>query len=266
VNRCTANATSPIGSSLLRNCTCNSGYTGDGIHCTICPSGYYGIGGSSPCQSCPINTTSLAGSTSSSNCSCAIGTFASGNSNGSNGICIPCAIGTYRSLPDNTCVACPLYSSTLANGSTSIGACQCQSGYYSIFTTATRYSPSVLSSCVACAIGTYKSAMNNTSTCSACPLLSSTLTNASTSVNDCQCIGGTFGASPATCSLCAAGRWSSIGSAITANDCTICPSNTTSFAGASSPLQCYCQSTLSFHPLPHPYPSIYPLAYRITHI
>ena len=53
-SECPSYTYSPVGSSMLTNCTCNKGYTGpDGIQCAACIAGTYkDVNGSAPCSPC----------------------------------------------------------------------------------------------------------------------------------------------------------------------------------------------------------------------
>ena len=67
--------TALIGSALLRNCTCNTGYTGpDGGACVACVGGTYkDVTGSSLCPSCPANSYSTLTTAAASCTMCSAG-------------------------------------------------------------------------------------------------------------------------------------------------------------------------------------------------
>ena len=80
-----------------------------------------------------------------------------------------CPVNTYNNGSYTTCLTCPDNSYTSQRGSTSILDCECQAGYFR----------NVESVCEACAIGTFKSDIGN-STCSVCPGNMTTISTAST--------------------------------------------------------------------------------------
>lgn len=90
---CPANSASPAGSSLIAQCTCNTGYYGNAsVACSLCPSGFY----------------TLTATNAASCLSCLSGTFS--NAWPAVGItnCTPCPAGYYTEQPNSTtCRACP---------------------------------------------------------------------------------------------------------------------------------------------------------------
>jgi hypothetical protein len=126
---CPGNATSIFGSTLIRHCYCNPGYTGtitsDTSVCTPCALGFYSWGGDA-CTACPdpdMSTDGHAGS--ATDCFCLHGKYKSGSS------CLSCPNGQF-SLDGLTCSTCP----TGFTGATGTAGCVCPantfSGYNSI--------------------------------------------------------------------------------------------------------------------------------------
>ena len=137
---CPQDSNSGNKSSLLTNCTCNKGFTGQNggtcspceagkfkshhgaAPCSFCPEGKFSTGTSetsqSACIECPPLTCSELGSSSISNCSCSAGHTGSGhnctacvagtfkNSTGSLP-CVGCIGGTYSGPSASTCLLCP---------------------------------------------------------------------------------------------------------------------------------------------------------------
>ena len=136
---------------------------------------------------------------------CDPGSVAPGHSDDANR-CYQCPQGSYADAPQTSCVGCGGGTSTTAAGQTSIDACQqgyCAAGYSK---------NSGLTTCSACAIGTYAAGVSNTE-------------------NRCQaCAVGTYRATTAgtACTSCGAGYTTASTGATAASDCvagsgTTCP-------------------------------------------
>ena len=93
-----------------------------------------------------------------------------------------------------------------------------------------------LEACTACGVHTY-SAEYETSACSTCPTLVSSLLNAST-FDRCVCDAGYTGPDPGTCTACVLGKYKGVvGSAA----CAVCPTTLTTSAEASlNATDCMC--------------------------
>ena len=93
---CPSHTSSPDGSGLLTNCTCNKGYTGpDGVTCAACIAGTYkGVNGSAPCSLCPQGKYST----------------------------------ETGGMLESTCSQCPAYTRS-ADGSSMLTNCTCNKGY-----------------------------------------------------------------------------------------------------------------------------------------
>ena len=206
---CPAYASSLAGSSQIKNCSCNKGYTGpDGQACSACVAGSYknitgsntcllceagtysgesGLISSDNCTLCPIGSTSAgAGSNSASNCTCNLGYTLEGSK------CVACVTGKFKdTIGAQNCTECPDHLlSPLA--STSATNCRCGVGYTG---------PNGVA-CTPCAAGTYKD-VNGSAPCTLCP--GGTYSTATTQVSN------------ATCSLCPAHMSSSSGSSSLGN-------------------------------------------------
>ena len=184
------------GSGSITNCTCNSGYTGQGggIPCLACLAGSYkDVNGSASCSlcahgkystekgemseatcsACPAHTFSGGGSSTVANCSCNVGyTGPDGGSceacvagtykdvNGS-APCSLCAAGKYSTelgeIESGTCVHCPANSMSIA-GSPALANCTCLVGH-----AGPDGGP-----CEPCAAGSYKD-VNGSQACALCP-------------------------------------------------------------------------------------------------
>jgi len=90
---CTANSTSPAGSTGIASCVCNAGYTGPNAGtCSPCPVDTYKEGlGPANCTTCPENSVSAAASIINTACLCK-----PGHAGENGGTCSPCPLGKYR--------------------------------------------------------------------------------------------------------------------------------------------------------------------------
>ena len=104
-----------------------------------------------------------------------------------------CPANTYNDGSFTTCQTCPTGTYTTKTGSIAITDCVCQSGYFT----------NSSSLCEACAVGTFKSTVED-ATCSACPAGMTTTSTASTA---CVCMGGFEpNADYTACQACPAGE------------------------------------------------------------
>ena len=204
---CPLYSTSPAGSSLMSQCTCNSGYekvaidalnftceplsctagsTGPAGSCTQCaPGKYKAASGSAPCDDCVPGKYSAATGASTA------------------ATCLSCSAGSYAGTPGSfACSLCPSGKYSNATAASTSTTCQdCLAGKYSAATGA-----STAATCQNCAAGSY-AATQASSACSLCP---SSTYSAVTGVTTCQnCEQGKYspaGSSSHTqCNLCAAG-------------------------------------------------------------
>jgi hypothetical protein len=220
--------TTSVASTAVTQCLCDAGYTGaNGDICLGCGYGTYKhLVGSSSCVSCPLNSnTTTTASPSIDSCICNSAGFGV-----SNGTCLECQLGTYRSLADSTasaCVSCPDHSNTTSIASTSSASCLCNTGY-------TGNNGDI---CYACSFASYKP-LTGSSSCLSCPSHANTSTVASTTNTSCVCEGGYVGNNGATCNECSAGYYCTGGTSS-----TICPVNTYCPKGSSLPTSCPNNST-----------------------
>ena len=182
--------------------------------------------------------------------------------------CIDCMAGKYRVFPAATselnCVPCPANTFSFS-GSTLQTNCTCNAGYSGA-------SDGV--ACVACAAGSYKTAVGVgtctncapneysttvaqvTSTCTSCPSFAQAPAGSDEAV-DCRCNVGYTGANgqvclgcvqgsykptvgPSTCTLCGNNTFSSVVAATSSAVCTACQGNSTSLMGSTRQSDCHC--------------------------
>ena len=104
-----------------------------------------------------------------------------------------CPANTYNDGSFTTCQTCPTGTYTSKTGSSAVTDCLCQPGYFT----------NSSSLCEACAVGTFKSTVED-ATCSACPAGMTTTSTASTA---CVCMGGFEpNADYTACQACPAGE------------------------------------------------------------
>jgi hypothetical protein len=127
---CPSGTTSPIGSTVVQNCSCMAGYKADsdGVVCSECqPGTFKSVLGVGTCSSCPTGTNSSDASTSIGDCFCTVGHTAE-----TDGVeCMECESGTFKPVSGvAACSNCPLgtFSRT---GSTNIHECICRMGFKS---------------------------------------------------------------------------------------------------------------------------------------
>jgi Tyrosine-protein kinase ephrin type A/B receptor-like len=260
---CPTNTSSLANSSLVTNCTCNAGYTAssDGVTCSACSVGTYkevtGAFICKPCPTdswctsavktpCPANASSPANSSQVTNCNCNAGYTPS-----SDGVtCRACSVGTYKeSIGVFICQTCPADSwctsavkthcvdnKASSSGSSHATNCTCIPGY-------TASSDGV--TCSTCSAGTYKDMVGNVA-CTTCPLTMSSVAGSS-SLGDCMCSEGytTGGGSDVACNACNAGSYKET---IGFEECSLCPSGTTTWgnssvlSGTTSRTGCICNT------------------------
>ena len=250
--------------------TCKAGYYLDGGVCVACPAGTYktsannqGIAAcikcdagkfsadvaqteESACANCAVNTYSTAGSASCTNCP--TGTYSAEGSASCNLECTSkeqCAIGTGVN--------------TMACNENKCEVATCQSGYYldggvcvacPVGTYKTASDANGLSSCTECAQGTYSNTTARTTACDACE--QGTYASSTGSRTCANCPANTYAASTGatSCTPCAVGETSDPGSSscsattcdpgsvLVNGACTPCPAGTYAAAGATSCTTC----------------------------
>ena len=197
-------------------CTCKAGWYGDPL---------------SQCQQCPPNSSSPAESPSLSDCICD-----PGFTGPDGGPCARCEVGEYKeSSGDANCSVCPTGTTTLVgvNASIAITDCVCKLGYEGTQDGA---------ECTPCAMGTFKNFTGflfegAAQGCFACPSMSGTRNESSTSITDCICSPGTF-RSGDTCVSCPEGTYQD---EFDQTACVPCASGTTTDGlGSANISQCIC--------------------------
>ena len=254
---CDTGKTSPSGSTSSSNCyinQCSAGTYLSGQSCVNCAAGAYKTNtatGQWNCQACPSGTTSTPGSTAQSNCfSCPAGTTL----NVAGDACTSCAAGTYKhDTTVNPCTSCG--SNAASNPSSdNIDDCSCNAGYYGEFGESSAQLVSSFAGCQAqhpplsdfsssddCQniLTTLGASMYVFSTCNdGLPLACSAMQVSSTTTygywNPSGCTGRNCGfseyGSQYQCVCQAASSFS--------NECTQCPTDTTSPAGSTDSSAC----------------------------
>lgn len=205
-SQCLANSvTLQSASTSESECLCNAGYTRDasGV-CVACAANFYKSSVSDEdCINCPENTFSEQGTISELDCGCNSGytnnvvmnvSVCEACENGKykvhvgSGECLNCQVGKYSSergkTSANDCIACPLNSITLLDGSASIQSCICNAGYV-------KFNLSNVSSefqCNACEIGKYSEIFFTV--CERCVGNTTTLLIGTDSIEKCVCNAG----------------------------------------------------------------------------
>jgi hypothetical protein len=136
-----------------------------------------------------------------------------------------CAANYYCPAASVTSTACPVHTESVP-GSSVISNCTCIAGYEG----------DDGGPCHECAIGRYKSTKGMNNTCHLCPLNATTITNASTSIDDCLCqMGYTSSNERSSSSLieCRACISDYYKSWIGPEPCLKCPSNSSSTGGVA---------------------------------
>jgi hypothetical protein len=154
-------------------------YVNDSGALEPCPlSTFKDVIGNSTCSSCPAGMVTITlGATDAAACIPAAGFYAD------NGRILPCPSGTFKATEGlGLCTACPANSNTIVTGATSLFSCLAAAGFFNAASGAV----------TPCPFGTYKEAIANTSSCTACGTGTSTAATASTSVTACQAAAGFF--------------------------------------------------------------------------
>ncbi len=212
---------------------CPAGYrgtVGGGISqesaCAPCGLGYYSpFSGSLRCSACPAGT--YADTSNASYCTdCPVGFFGAVPAATDFAQCLPCAAGTYNSVPGQpifSCLPCPAGKASATFGATSSSTCvTCAAG---------TFSPPGAVNCTSAPAGSYAEGTGATAPTS-CPLG--------------RYFGGAGGATSAVCAPCADGTTTASTGAFSALQCfagaTPCPPGTQPTSAASSescaPLTC----------------------------
>ncbi len=280
----------PAGSiSDTVSCSCNSGYSGDGVTCLSCGAGYYNNQASSSCTKCPANTYSnTSGATVCLDCtvcdahafsilqcspgstvdnvSCTCNTGYTGNGKSCSicpagtygagaGICQDCLQGFFSNTSGmSACLPCSTCDAHAAQIGFCYGAditdnteCICNAGYFGNgfacqTCTQGKYKDTVGSTCTDCPIDTYTNMTGSTAclSCSICDInanYTQKCLTASTSDNVvCACNAG-YSGNGFSCQLCSAGFYKNI----QGSTCTQCLSNT--FSNTTGATFCYGCST-----------------------
>ena len=233
---CPFGSSSAAGSSSIRDCICDAGYTSMQPPfenaCWPCESGKYKASpGSTACNNCPANTQQVSpdGNTAASSCLCNAGY--SGSINTGTESCQECAAGTFKDAAGTSacafcaagkysddfaatvCSDCPANSNSL-QGSDAIEDCVCNAGYGETTANGVR-------SCEQCAAGDFSA---NGEACQNCPagtISASAGASVCVSCADigpntvrnefrtaCECDAGYYGA-PESCQACASGTYKS---------------------------------------------------------
>ena len=176
-NLCPENSSSPLGSGVRTNCTCDPGFSGpNGGPCEPCAAGTFtNTSGAGVCAPCAPGFYSLEQATTACTpcASCGTEGFRRGCGNASEGDCGQC--------PAN---------SVAQDGSTVIEDCKCQRGY----------SGADGGTCQACSAGQFKNTTGSAA-CSSCPSNSVSLL-ASVSILNCSCAAGYQGPLGGPCAAC----------------------------------------------------------------
>ena len=148
-----------------------------------------------------------------------------------NNKCTPCELGTYRSLQQTSCVACPGNSTTYISAATSQSDCQslCEKGSY--------YN-NTAGKCVLCSRGTFQPRQGQTSCC-LCAAGQTTSTAGAISSHDCfsPCGAGQEITVAGNCKLCPHGTYRNLASNV--SHCLPCGYHfTTLDTGASDESEC----------------------------
>lgn len=269
---CPLHSSSPIGSGNISACVCFDGYYANSAtnECHLCNEGFFCSGDAA--FQCGTGAMSDAGSTTVADCRCDAGfTGPNGES------CEVCAPGTFKSTVGSTecsqcaedtysttsgatsadvCVACgALKTSTV--GSSSPHSCVCVAGYEAnddndcVTCTAGKFSGGINNTCAPCPLGSYASGSGAT-VCTTCPTHSTTVSPGATSVDDCVC-GGGFEGEGGVCQSCGPGKYDSgsgcvscavntYSSGFSANECTSCPTYSSSALGSTTLTNCSCDA------------------------
>lgn len=238
------------------------------LTCIACTSGYYLDHESITCRHCPANMSTFTNTnaTRATDCMCEAGLFNSTEA------CVPCSLGTFKTLLANTtCTQCMPNANTTNTGNVDPAQCLCNPG----FTVTSAKSPS--ESCISCSPGSFKDWLGD-ETCTACPANSycprksitptpcpanSISSSLAGSVYDCTCMPGfhhhfthseppslvcvpcetgtyTEAYNTTTCDKCHSNSFFNRTGASSITDCVQCPENSVSEPGSSNITQCFC--------------------------
>ena len=262
--RCPLNSDSKAATTNSTDCLCRPGYTWQDLQacaecvagkykpdvgphgCTECPAGTYlantpGVA-LSGCLGCANNSDAPAGSGTESSCLCNIGftgpdggpcsTCDPGSYKNTTGsaTCTLCEANQYSEIYGATskldCLSCTAFSLSVA-GADMKERCLCIPGY------AGAGLPGQL--CVPCGPGTHKNVSGHDQ-CTSCPEHSTSPAGSSTLLN-CTCLPGYFGANGEDCTICGEGKYKPESGD---GECQDCPPRTSSPAGSEVSAECAC--------------------------
>ena len=276
---CPAHSQSGVASSHVTACTCNKGYTGaDGGACVSCEAGSFKhTEGGAACTACPDNADGPAASEAAEDCWCNAG-YAK-----TDGLCAQCGAGEYKDATNLSshprCTACPAFSYTDGNASTSVLHCLCEAGHSHPDRCAScpagTSSPGVKVPCAPCAPGSWSApassqcqqceadtyqALPGSAECEPCRANAFSLPG-STSDAACQCgpgyegpsctacVPGKFktGLGDHACETCALGSRMQQASNSTRDACEICPATEYGRFSAQGVAECAkCEGNTEF--------------------
>jgi hypothetical protein len=183
---------------------------------------------------------------------CPAGTY---NSEAGSSLCINCGAGKYRSTPaataESNCIPCPANTFSFT-ANTERNNCMCNAGYAAgengvacVACAAGSYKSAVgIGTCTSCAVNEYSTTLAQVvPTCSSCPL-NSKAPAGSDEATDCQCNAGYTGANGQACIACVPGTYKTTDGP---DKCTLCGNNTFSpaVAATSSSVCLGCQTSSS---------------------
>ena len=248
---CTADSTtvSNVAAPRVGACICDVGYEAlsgslqtSTSTCEPCATNTYKDAQAAQlCTSCTANsaTNGTTGSVIVDACLCNPGY--TGNLSAADALCMPCEVGRHKSaIGTADCVACPLYSSTLSRGASSVDHCLCTIGWYGLLNTRG-------SECTKCAAGMYKS-VQGTDDCLQCPVGAGTVgVEGSISVYNCSCQVGNeirvvttrMLGTVTTCEVCSPGAFKQSAGPEMCNQCTP-HSGTVGINGSIAVTACLC--------------------------
>ncbi|XP_069124277.1 LOW QUALITY PROTEIN: uncharacterized protein [Argopecten irradians] len=248
---------------------CSSGWTTEGEHnigdfnCSIeiCSKGQE-LNSSGYCVDCPYDTyQDVVMPTSADRCKPCLSNEATVNMSStdstdckpyctqpgtefdSDGNCVACPRGTYRSIDDRTkyftsCTNCTTGRTTETDGSISDLNCsidECSAGY--VVTSS--------GTCEACPTDTYQPMMypNSDVKCTACGTGKATLENAQVSASSCVRVctaGNQYNNESDQCEPCPKGLWNNGNDTMKFQQCALCPTNYTTVAGGNTDIIANC--------------------------
>jgi alpha-tubulin suppressor-like RCC1 family protein len=220
--------TGPGAGTSLSQCLCELGRYKVGTECVSCNVGFYkDFVSNAACLRCPVNSSTLGlNSISKDQCECKEGMYGRNYS-----VCELCPIGTYKNFTRNsaTCVSCPAYSSTLAEGATRLEDCKCNPGFTGPDGT----------SCRPCDFGTYKSRFGDEA-CRKCRENSKTNDFEYIANQECECVQGYYNDADGVCQRCPLNSYKDV---VSNAACTPCPNRSITLADGSDSLEsCLCDA------------------------